>query len=300
MNKVSYIGNWLYQIDNDTTPIDEESLKHILLESGLDEVQAGTWLEEARMGEVKELDVTARKGVIVDLYEVDYPTPSSPQKETQELARNLDEEHDFITQYLFPGATTEEVIVGLRSDILSPKKYPKKKLLTIQGIDRRKLVKRAWDVYTPSDKGGWGFLKKDRVEAGDILRAGEEYYRFIAPISYKKMVVGQIYGDSYSAFNSGYDVFEFYGYSSTDDAPAPEYETIEQVYQKFGVRSLRALEELKHQRGRGEVDFRMWTKQNDIGLGGYYYISNGRWCRGSGAEPLTFWQVEPVAVTIQK
>ncbi len=63
-------------------------------------------------------EVKANTGVIVDLYEVEYPEPSDPIKETEELASHLDEIKDFQTQYLYPDSTTQDIIVGLRSEMM--------------------------------------------------------------------------------------------------------------------------------------------------------------------------------------
>jgi len=54
------------------------------------------------------------KGVVVDMYEVEYPVPANPLKETEALAEHLDEQNDFINQYLFPSTSTEDVLVTLQ------------------------------------------------------------------------------------------------------------------------------------------------------------------------------------------
>jgi len=109
----------LYQIDDNDTPIDINSLKEMLKSIGqIDDKEIQGVIDEVDENGEKKINGPSNKGVIVDLYEVEYPTPSDPEKSTQELASHLDEKHDFVTQYLFPDSTTDEVIVGLRQDLM--------------------------------------------------------------------------------------------------------------------------------------------------------------------------------------
>lgn len=57
-------------------------------------------------------------GVVVDMYEVEYPTPQNPDDETKNLEAYLDYNRDFVTQYTFPGSKSPDVIVGLRENLL--------------------------------------------------------------------------------------------------------------------------------------------------------------------------------------
>lgn len=116
---IKHLGGLLYQIGDNKVPIDSTTLREILANIlNLDDLKSTKWIDDLESTGSKELIVkTGERGVIVDLYEVEY-TVTDPLQSTQELARNLDEKEDFVTQYLFPGSATEEVIIGLRQDIL--------------------------------------------------------------------------------------------------------------------------------------------------------------------------------------
>ena len=122
IHKITKLSSGFYQLDNNETPLDEESLLNLVLSS-----KEVSNMEEARewVGGVEvegSLSIVGDTGVIVDIYEVDYPHPVDPKKETQELAFRLDEDSDFITQHLFPGADVEDVVVVLQEDINRSKK----------------------------------------------------------------------------------------------------------------------------------------------------------------------------------
>jgi len=121
IQKVSYLGEGLYQLDNDSIPLDEETLKRVVAEIHSDwgVTSLESWLKELKEKKESSLNVQSSKGVVVNLYEVDYPPPKDPRKETQQVAQYVDEPRDFITQYIFPSSTSEDVLIGLRSDILA-------------------------------------------------------------------------------------------------------------------------------------------------------------------------------------
>jgi hypothetical protein len=159
----------------------------------------------------------------------------------------------------------------------------------------------------------WGGFGRGRAERSDVLQVGDRYFRFLRPISYRSMQVGNMYGDSYHATNAGYDVFTFLGFSDMDEKYGEggvKFQSINEAYRKYNVRSLSALDEkcykLAQRRYGGDAyghAIDMWVdfiaEKGSVlenKPGGYYYISDGRWCRGSGAEPLTFWEIEEVNV----
>ena len=177
----------------------------------------------------------------------------------------------------------------------------------------------SWEAELPSipksqiTEKSWGGFGRGRVQGQDILQVGNRYFRFLSPITYRSMQAGQLYGDSYHATNAGYDVFTFLGYSDMDGKHGEggvKFQTIQEVFQKYKVRGLNELSEKCDRLAKRRYptdsyghDIYMWEEfvtSEDSSLkekpGGYYYIFNGRWCRGSGAEALTFWNVEEVQI----
>jgi hypothetical protein len=121
IHKVTFLGEGFFQLDDQSTPIDEESLKSFVKEAAaFDDAKAQEFVQDVKDSAHADLQITATKGIIVDLYEVDYPAPADPMKETEALASHLDEKHDFVTQYIFPQTETEDIVVDLRKNILQP------------------------------------------------------------------------------------------------------------------------------------------------------------------------------------
>jgi len=163
--------------------------------------------------------------------------------------------------------------------------------------------------YDKSVEHGWGAFGDRKVESENVFDINGKYYQFLKPITYKQLQVGNIYGDSYSKFNRGYGVFEFLGYSDIDvkyGEGGVKFDNIKDVFRKYNATSLKQLEENVNNKARELYgrdsyghDIYMWVHDLESGSeGGYYYLSEGRWVRGSGAEPLTFWEVEEVDAEI--
>jgi hypothetical protein len=118
LQKLSYLGNDLFQLDDSTIPLETDAVKRLAMDVGkMDEIQSKAFLEKLRESGEASLETTAATGVVVNVYEVDYVPPKDPKLETQQLGATVREQRDFITQYLFPSTETEDVIVGLRKDL---------------------------------------------------------------------------------------------------------------------------------------------------------------------------------------
>jgi hypothetical protein len=118
LQKISYLGNDLFQLDDSTIPLETEDIKRLAVDIGkMNECQAKSFLEKLESSGEADLETTAATGVVVNVYEVDYVPPKDPKLETQQLGATVREQRDFITQYLFPSTETEDVIVGLRKDL---------------------------------------------------------------------------------------------------------------------------------------------------------------------------------------
>jgi hypothetical protein len=139
------------------------------------------------------------------MYEVDYPTPVDPMKQTEELASHLDEKRDFVMQHVFPETETTDVIVGLRQDILKekpteapvPKESSKKnwrKVLSWQEefsfpeqeteITLQQLLelRPEWERWLPSTKR-LSFLKLSSIKVSTVPSSKERHLSlfFLSP-----------------------------------------------------------------------------------------------------------------------
>ncbi|MFA5396576.1 MAG: hypothetical protein WC346_11270 [Methanogenium sp.] len=181
--KVAYIDENIFQIGDDSVPIDELSLTRLAQSlSSMDETQAKNWVEQVKQTKEGNLEEkTAEKGVIVDMYEVDYPPPANPMKETEELASRLNEKEDFVTQYVFPSSETQDVLVGLRQDILKEKPTEVPEL--------KEATKRNWRQVLSWQEDTWTSVIQDRLK------------HYALPI-YKKLEKKDRYGDYLYVFDS--------------------------------------------------------------------------------------------------
>ena len=95
----------------------------------------------------------------------------------------------------------------------------------------------------------------------------------------------------YRATNAGLDFYEVLGV--TDDTQkygegGVAFDSVKECMAAKGVKSLKALEELQR---KNEYGMSSYLVVRDIVTGEegpWFYLFGGRWCRGSGAEALTF------------
>ena len=115
MFKVAALANGEYKYNDQDIPLDKEGMSSLISTlTGADKTAANEIVDSMKDGAEVELDeANTEIGTVVDVYEVHYPKPADPAKETQEIASHLDEYKDFVTQYLFPGSEVNEVGVGL-------------------------------------------------------------------------------------------------------------------------------------------------------------------------------------------
>lgn len=112
--KLTSLGNDLYQLGSEEIPLEEAQIKVLINSLGLSEERAREIIEKAQKegSTIMSSKRESNKGVVVNLYEVDYSMPKDPNRETQELASHLDEYNDFVTQYIFPGKELSDIEVG--------------------------------------------------------------------------------------------------------------------------------------------------------------------------------------------
>lgn len=194
---INHLGDSLYQIGDNDVPIDKDTLISMISSSlSLNDIATLEWLGELEKEGAKELIVkTGEQGVIVDLYEVEYDV-TDPMKATQELASHLDEREDFVTQYLFPGSVTEEVLIGLRQDIFPKEKEALTAETSFKIVNQREISTREKNYIQQTGKmpallfedtfgvhgGGWvrlKFRKEGRITDAII---GKDTFRYIVAL----------------------------------------------------------------------------------------------------------------------
>ena len=119
IQKISYLGNELFQLDDNEIPVETADISRLAMHTGQckTEEESIAFVEAIKSKGEGSLQVESNKGVIVNIYEVDYPQPKNPRLETQELAGSVREVRDFVTQYVYPSTEVEDVVVVLRKDL---------------------------------------------------------------------------------------------------------------------------------------------------------------------------------------
>jgi hypothetical protein len=108
---------------------------------------------------------------------------------------------------------------------------------------------------------------------------------------------GMLLAADYNRFNSGIDYIEILGVTGDDQKYGEggvKYNSVRECFQANGVRSLKQLEEKD---GENEYGYSHYLVVRDLlrdESGAWYYLFEGRWSRGSGAEPLSFTEIKYV------
>lgn len=145
------------------------------------------------------------------------------------------------------------------------------------GAFNRKMAKR----MIASFKG-----KEDTVELED----GSEY-EFEKMASGGNLKKGDIVFAMHDKYNTGAELYEILGFGGDDEVV--KYDSVKDVYAKTGVKNLKALEDWNSKNEKDEV--RLIVKDlNDGSSGAWFYLFEGRWAYGSGAEPLSFMAVKKI------
>jgi hypothetical protein len=103
-----------------------------------------------------------------------------------------------------------------------------------------------------------------------------------APVPATALKKGMRVLAQYKSYNEGEDRVEVLGIAKGNSGEGGvEFDSVRDAMKAAGVTSLRALE--------GMDDYFLVVRDLPYGDSGpWYYLFKGRWCRGSGAERLTF------------
>ena len=108
---------------------------------------------------------------------------------------------------------------------------------------------------------------------------------------------GMLVSARYNRFNQGEDFIEILGVSGDEKKYGEggiKYNSVKECLQANGVRSLKELEEKDRHNEYGYHHYLFAKDIIDGDSGPWYYLSEGRWCRGTGAEPLSFTEIRYV------
>ena len=97
---------------------------------------------------------------------------------------------------------------------------------------------------------------------------------------------------SYKSMNQGTDFIEVLGFTNNKEKygeSGVQFNSVKDIFRSLrGVSSLKALEAYNDQNEYGHSHYMVIKDLQDGRSGPWYYLYNGRWSRGSGAEALSF------------
>lgn len=126
---------------------------------------------------------------------------------------------------------------------------------------------------------------------------GESTWKCVKKISAYDLKPGDCFAAAYNLINQGCELYQFLGFTSMDKKwgeSGVAFQTLEHVFNHYKVSSIEELEDLSDILEYGHSIY-MWvrdlTREEEYA---YFYIFQGEWCRGSGAESITLAIVEQV------
>jgi len=132
--------------------------------------------------------------------------------------------------------------------------------------------------------------------------AGKEW-TVIGSIHGKSLREGDIVLIKYNFTNCGVGIYKIHGvtdcknkYGEGEDISALSFKSVKEVLKKYDAKTLEDLKIKQHEfmvaQGVKDTyghDSHLYVEDlSDGERGGWFYISENKWCRGSGAEPLSF------------
>lgn len=148
-----------------------------------------------------------------------------------------------------------------------------------------------------------GFLKTnksirsvDAVLNGAFLHINKKFYKVNKKVKGNALTAGMIVLSIYNSSNQGATLDEILGFtddtSAYGDKPKQLFKSVKDLLKFYNLRSLKALEQLQGQNEYGFSSYIKVKSLEDGDSGAWYYLFNGRWSRGSGAEPLSFYTMK--------
>jgi len=142
-------------------------------------------------------------------------------------------------------------------------------------------------------------LVEGRIDWAEVEGRIPKGYKLGKNLQGKALKKGMKVAAVYSDFNKGVDFNEILGVSGNDvkyGKGAIRYASVQEALKANGVKTLKALEakddETSKTAGYGHRHQLCIRDMHSRDKGCWYYLYNGRWARGSGAEKLTFVELE--------
>lgn len=132
-----------------------------------------------------------------------------------------------------------------------------------------------------------GILKAYNEGVDDFEDNDGRAFTFDEKIQHTKLKKGMVVISSYKKYDVA--LYEILGFTDQAGNDKVVYDSVEDMLHKYGVSSLKALEEKQN----NKIKFYIVVKDlDDIDEGIFFYLYDGKWVIGSSADPATFNLVE--------
>lgn len=139
---------------------------------------------------------------------------------------------------------------------------------------------------------------KDVTSGKDtVTLKNKEYQSTGQAVRHTDLEKGMIVLASHDKYNQGAEVYEILGFTGTDKKygkGGAKFNSIKDVMNDEGVKTLKELEEKQNKNEYGFHTYMVVKDLNDGDTGPFFYLFEGKMSYGSGAEPLSFWLMEEV------
>ena len=159
ITKISKIDDNIYQINQDEIPLDITSTRNLIESLGNKDIN--DIMDKIDTEGSMEL-VTAEKGSIVEIYEVDYT-------EGENIQKYIDKKKDLVSQDLFPGVESEDIDITIlpKQNNLEPTKVSQ--LSERYWRRREKFHKRSWRQILSLQEEDFHIEKVEESDIPEIL-----------------------------------------------------------------------------------------------------------------------------------
>jgi hypothetical protein len=135
-----------------------------------------------------------------------------------------------------------------------------------------------------------------------VILSNEKEYKASKRLAGNALKKGMVVLARYNSFNQGVDICKVLGVTGDEKQYGEggvKFNSVRECLNHYDVKSVKALEALQDENEYGFSSYLYVEDMEDVEdarhqRGPWYYIDEGRWCRGSGAEKLSFTLLEEV------
>jgi hypothetical protein len=191
-----------------------------------------------------------------------------------------------------PESTIIELENGER-DVVATKSLTLEKPSFMSRMASKIVGESELDEVSLRDMSSGASKDRDAIDSVSRVRGGHQTvtiggieYKASGSVKSTTLKVGDKFLNSYNSYNQGADAYELVGFN-TNGGDDVEFTSLKEVSASVG-----GAKNLKELSDKADNVSMIVKDLEDGSQGAYLYLSQGRWCRGSGAERVTFTRLE--------